>query len=82
MRSTKDLKDIVTGARAKSKMNGIAGKEYHTSLNVANQLGMEDKENKENNGKDPSKYAHLLKKFQSSDANMLGNGGDDEHTIK
>ena len=25
MRSTKDLKDIVTGARAKSKMNGIRG---------------------------------------------------------
>ena len=28
MRSTKDLKDIVSGARAKSKMNGIAGKDY------------------------------------------------------
>ena len=25
MRSTKDLKDIVSGSRAKSKMNGIAG---------------------------------------------------------
>ena len=28
MRSTKDLKDIVTGSRAKSKLNGIAGREY------------------------------------------------------
>lgn len=28
MRSTKDLKEIVTGSRAKSKMNGIAGKDY------------------------------------------------------
>jgi chromosome segregation ATPase len=27
MRSTKDLKEIVTGARAKSKLNGIAGKD-------------------------------------------------------
>ena len=25
MRSTKDLKEIVTGSRTKSKMNGIAG---------------------------------------------------------
>ena len=28
MRSTKDLKDIVSAQRAKSKMNGIAGKDY------------------------------------------------------
>lgn len=29
MRSTKDLKEIVSGSRAKSKMNGIAGgREY------------------------------------------------------
>ena len=31
MRSTKDLKQIVSGVRAKSKMNGIAGKEYETT---------------------------------------------------
>jgi hypothetical protein len=30
MRSTKDLKDIVSSQRAKSKMNGIAGSDYHT----------------------------------------------------
>jgi hypothetical protein len=29
MRSTKDLKDIVNGHRAKSKMNGIAGSDYN-----------------------------------------------------
>ena len=28
MRSTKDLKEIVTGARAKSKLNGIAGRDH------------------------------------------------------
>ena len=28
MRSTKDLKEIVSGSRAKSKLNGIAGKDY------------------------------------------------------
>ena len=33
MRSTKDLKEIVTGARAKSKMNGIAGREYGSGYN-------------------------------------------------
>ena len=38
MRSTKDLKDIVSSQRAKSKMNGIAGSDYATA-------GTEDKEN-------------------------------------
>ena len=31
MRSTKDLKQMVVGSRAKSKMNGIAGKDYDTT---------------------------------------------------
>jgi chromosome segregation ATPase len=33
MRSTKDLKQIVTGNRAKSKMNGIAGSDYNIGGN-------------------------------------------------
>jgi hypothetical protein len=31
MRSTKDLKDIVSGVRAKSKMNGITGPDYEAA---------------------------------------------------
>jgi hypothetical protein len=31
MRSTKDLKDMVSNQRAMSKMNGIAGSDYATS---------------------------------------------------
>ena len=31
MRSTKDLKDIVSGVRAKSKMNGISGPDFEAT---------------------------------------------------
>ena len=42
MRSAKDLKDIVSSQRAKSKMNGIAGNDYATATvdnNKENAMG-------------------------------------------
>ena len=56
MRSAKDLKEIVTGSRAKSKMNGIAGnREYPPGANDGdNTTAAEDDEgnyNKENKRK-------------------------------
>jgi len=64
MRSTKDLKDIVSSQRAKSKLNGIAGSDYATNTN--------DKENalKEGNALN-KKYSTNADVSKANDA-----GGD------
>ena len=58
MRSTKDLKDIVTGSRTKSKMNGIAG----LSNNDFSGSTYDDEDSKVNNGK----------KFSSTNVHATG----------
>ena len=52
MRSTKDLKDIVSGSRAKSKMNGIAGQR---DIDLSGST-YDDEDSKVNNGLN-SKYS-------------------------
>lgn len=42
MRSTKDLKDIVSGVRAKSKMNGISGPDFEATSQATPKDSNED----------------------------------------
>ena len=70
MRSTKDLKDIVSGVRATYKMNGI-GQDLNSAI----------ASDKENQGEAESKMWQLAKKYQSSDDYKVG-GDEDSGKVK
>ena len=58
MRSTKDLKDIVSGVRAKSKMNGISGPDFEAT----SQATPQNEDNLILQNKKFSAFDHLLDK--------------------